>query len=162
MKGKVLFLHGWFSDGIYKSTTLTLMGYEVKTPSLSNWLFSMAVATAQTVCEKFDPDVIVGSSRGAAVALSLKTDKPLVLLAPAWKQFGSVHTVRNPNSIVIHSPKDTWIPYEDSVILCSNSPGLVLCSAGEDHRMNDLEATLALSNAISRLFSHCHREYPHV
>lgn len=150
-KGKVLFLHGWCSDGSMKSLAISCMGYEVKTPSLSDWAFNVAVNTAQEALDEFDPDVVVGSSRGAAVALALKTSKPLVLIAPAWKRFGGVNTVQNPNSIVLHSPEDAIVPYEDSVALCANSPGLILCAAGEGHRMNDPEATQALAESLARL-----------
>lgn len=150
-KDKVLFLHGWCSDGSMKTLTIACMGYDVRTPRLSDWSFNMAVRTAFEALEEFNPDVVVGSSRGAAVALALKTNKPLVLLAPAWRQFGTIETVQNVNSIVIHSEKDAVVPYQDSVLLCEKNPGLVLWAKGDGHRLNDLEATQALTEALARL-----------
>ena len=47
--------------------------------------------------KRFDehrPDVVVGSSRGGAVAMNLRNDSArLVLLCPAWKKWGSAKTV---------------------------------------------------------------------
>ena len=152
-KGKVLFLHGWLSDGSYKTTTLTCMGYDVSTPKLSDWAFNVALQTAQEAHDTFKPDVIIGSSRGAAVAMCLKSDRPLILIAPAWRHFGHVNKVTNPHSIVVHSPKDDVVPYEDSVALCGNSPGLKLFAVGDDHRMIDKRAWDVISSTLEELLA---------
>jgi hypothetical protein len=150
-KGKVLFLHGWSSDGSAKHTFMSFLGYDVKKPTLSNWFFSSAVASAQEAYDEFQPDVIVGSSRGGAVAMNMESDKPLILLAPAWRRWGTVDVVKNPNSFVIHCPNDDSVPYEDSVKLCENSKGLTLITTGKDHRLNDDEARKALADCLSLL-----------
>src|ERR1700688_501743 len=67
---KVLFLHGWSSDGGTKTAFLRSLGYDVSTPRLSDWFFSRAVAQAQAAYDQIRPDVIVGS-RGGAVAMSM-------------------------------------------------------------------------------------------
>jgi hypothetical protein len=82
---KVLFLHGWSSDGAAKTGFLWSLGYAVRTPRLTNWSFAAALRTAQTTFDEYKPDVIVGSSLGAAVAMAMQRDTPLVLLAPAWR-----------------------------------------------------------------------------
>jgi hypoxanthine phosphoribosyltransferase len=47
-------------------------------------------STAQAEFDQHQPDVIVGSSRGGAVALNINSkDTPLVLLCPAWKNWGT-------------------------------------------------------------------------
>jgi hypothetical protein len=61
------------------------------------------VQTAQAEYDQHKPDVIVGSSRGGAVALNINSkDTPLVLLCPAWKNWGTVNTLK-PNSVILHS-----------------------------------------------------------
>lgn len=62
MNKKVLFLHGWSSDGGNKTAFMRSLGYDVKTPSLSDWAFTSAVRTAQEAFDQFKPNVIVGLS----------------------------------------------------------------------------------------------------
>jgi len=81
---KVLLLHGWFSTGETKHSSLVSMGHEVIKPSLNNIFFSSAVQEAQKAYNECNPDVIVGSSRGGAVALNMQTgNTPMLLIAPA-------------------------------------------------------------------------------
>ena len=144
---KVLFLHGWSSDGGNKSAFMRSLGYDVLNPNLSDWFFSRAVRQAQAAYDEFEPDVIVGSSRGGAVAMSMDSgDTPLVLLAPAWKRWGKARSVKK-NCIVIHSPHDEYVPFEDSVELCKVS-GATLIAAGVDHRLNCEEGRRALREAV--------------
>jgi hypothetical protein len=95
----ILFLHGWQSiPGGVKPTYLVQHGHTVLNPALPDDDFNAALAIAQAEFDKHEPDVIVGSSRGGAVAMNLKSgDTPLVLLCPAWKNFGTAKTIR-PNS----------------------------------------------------------------
>lgn len=147
---KVLFLHGWSSDGAKKTAFMRFLGYDVLTPRLSDWWFRRAIAQAQAAHDAFRPDVIVGSSRGGAVALNLDSDDtPLVLLAPAWKRWGQATVVKNPSrSIIVHSPNDDVVPFEDSIELCLSSPGLSIIPGGQDHRLNDPQARKALERAL--------------
>ena len=144
---KVLFLHGWWSDGSRKMNFLKSLGYDVLTPNLSDWFFSRAVRQAQAAYDKFDPDVIVGSSRGGAVAMNMDSgETPLVLLAPAWKRWGKARSVKK-NCVVIHSLHDEFVAFEDSVQLCGKS-GTTLIAAGENHRLNCREGRRALREAL--------------
>jgi len=144
---RVLFLHGWFSDGGTKTMFMRSLGYNVTTPRLSDWSFSKAVVQAQAAYDEFRPDVIVGSSRGGAVAMNMDSgDTPMILLAPAWKRWGKAAAVKK-NAVVIHSPHDDVVPFEDSVELCCKS-GARLIAAGEDHRLNDRRAMDALANLL--------------
>jgi hypothetical protein len=147
---KVLFLHGWSSDGARKTAFMRFLGYDVTTPHLSGWFFRRAVTQAQATYDWFLPDVIVGSSRGAAVALNMDSgDTPLVLLAPAWKRWGTARSVNNPSrSIIVHSSNDKVVPFGDSIELCLNSPGLSIIPGGQDHRLNDPQARKALERAL--------------
>ena len=90
---KVLFLHGWTSVvGGQKPTYLKEHGHEVINPALPDEDFKESVWIAESEYSKHQPDVIVGSSRGGAVAVNLNSkDTPLVLLCPAWKNWDSAN-----------------------------------------------------------------------
>lgn len=132
---------------------MRFLGYDVLTPRLSDWWFRRAVKTAQAAFDENKPDLIVGSSRGGAVAMNMNSGStPLVLLAPAWKRWGKATAVQNScRSIVVHSRYDDVVPFEDSVELCLNSLGLSIIPGGEDHRLNDPQARKALANALALL-----------
>lgn len=152
---KVLFLHGWASDGATKTSFLWSLGYAVRTPKLSDWSFDAALRTAQQACDEYRPDVIVGSSRGGAVAMAMqRPETPLVLLAPAWRLCGVSPTISAIDAVVIHSPADRWIPIRDSTKLCMLNPFLRLVQAGRDHRLNDAEARAALTDVLNDLLCH--------
>jgi alpha/beta hydrolase family protein len=69
---KVLFLHGWQSvPGGVKSTYLARHGHEVINPKLPDEDFNEAVRIAQAEFDRRRPDVVVGSSRGGAVAMNM-------------------------------------------------------------------------------------------
>lgn len=108
---KILFLHGWHSvPGGVKPTYLKDHGHEVINPTLNDDDFDAAVHTAQAEYDQHQPDVVIGSSRGGAVALNINPrDTPLVLLCPAWKNWGTVKTLK-PNSVILHSHNDDVIP----------------------------------------------------
>ena len=139
---KILFLHGWTSTpGGKKPTFLVDHGHEVLNPALPDDDFDAAVRIAQADLNQHRPDVIVGSSRGGAVAINIDSkDTPLVLLCPAWKKWGTATTVK-PNSIILHSRQDDVVPFGDSEELVRNS-GLrpeTLIEVGRDHRLADPE-----------------------
>lgn len=150
-KRKVLLLRGWFSSGSTKSLYLHQLGFKVFTPRLSDFSFQRAVEEANEAYEFVQPDLILGMSRGGAVALNIKNQNtPTILLAPAWRSFGRVSEITNPKTIVIHSPKDTMVSYEDSVDLIKSSQHGHLITAGHDHRLNDRDAREALEEAITQ------------
>lgn len=151
---KVLFLHGWHSvPGGVKPTCLKDHGHEVINPALDDDYFDVAVRTAQTEYDQHKPDVIVGSSRGGAVAMNIDSrDTPLVLLCPAWKNWGTISKLKA-NSAVLHSRKDDLIPFADSEELVAQSglPPETLIEVGQDHRLADPEPLKAMLEACERL-----------
>jgi hypothetical protein len=139
---RILFLHGWRSvPGGVKPSYLAQHGHEVINPKLPDEDFARAVRIAQDEFDKHQPDVIIGSSRGGAVAMNLDSgDTPLVLLCPAWKKYGKARTVKE-NSTILHSRADDVVPFSDSEALVRNSglPASVLIEVGNDHRLADPE-----------------------
>jgi len=140
---KILFLHGWQSiPGGVKPTYLKDHGHEVINPALPDDDFAAALKIAQAEFDKHQPDVIVGSSRGGALAMNLDAgDTPLVLLCPAWKKYGTAKTIRA-NSTILHSRADDVVPFADSEELVPNSglPAYTLVETGSDHRLADEES----------------------
>ena len=106
----ILFLHGWQSTpGGIKPTYLKDHGHTVLNPHLPDDDFDAAVRIAQAEFDRHQPDVVVGSSRGGAVAMNIDSgDTPLVLLCPAWKTWGTATTVK-PGTVILHSAGPmTW------------------------------------------------------
>jgi alpha-beta hydrolase superfamily lysophospholipase len=69
-----------------KPTYLKDHGHEVFNPKLPDEDFAEAVKIAQAELDKHQPQVVVGSSRGGAVAMNINTsDARLILLCPAWR-----------------------------------------------------------------------------
>jgi pimeloyl-ACP methyl ester carboxylesterase len=107
---------------------------------------SRPVATAQAEFDKNQPQVVVGSSRGGAVAMNIDSDTAkLVLLCPAWKNWGTVKTVR-PDTVILHSRADDVIPFAESEELAKNS-GATLIEVGNDHRLADPKPLAAMLRA---------------
>jgi len=136
---KILFLHGWHSvPGGVKPTYLKDHGHEVINPALDDDDFTAAFATAQAAFDQHQPQVVVGSSRGGAVAMNINIGHAkLVLLCPAWKKWGTAKTV-SLDTVILHSRADEVIPFADSEELVRNS-GATLIEVGTDHRLADPE-----------------------
>jgi len=143
----ILFLHGWHSvPGGVKPTYLKDHGHTVINPALDDHDFEAAVRTAQEAFDQHQPQVVVGSSRGGAVAMNIKSGSAkLVLLCPAWKNWGSAQTVR-PDTVILHSRADDVIPFADSEELSNNSRE-TLITVGNDHRLADPEPLAAMLRA---------------
>jgi alpha-beta hydrolase superfamily lysophospholipase len=139
---KILFLHGWTSKpGGVKPTYLAQQGHEVLNPALPDDDFSEAIRIAQVEFDLHRPQVVVGSSRGGAVAMNINSgDAQLVLLCPAWKKWGSAKTVK-PGTVILHSRADDVISFAHSEELVRNSglPRTALIEVGNDHRLADKE-----------------------
>ena len=151
---KILFLHGWTSTpGGKKPTFLKEHGHDVINPALPGDDFDESVRIAEAEYGQHHPDVIVGSSRGGAVAVNMQSgNTPLVLLCPAWKNWSTSTTVKA-NTIILHSRQDDVIPFADSEELLANS-GLspkTLIEIGNDHRLADPEPLKMILKMCERL-----------
>ena len=150
---KILFLHGGQSvSGGVKPTYLKDHGHEVTKPALPDDDFAEAVRIAQAEFDQHKPHVVVGSSRGGAVAMNINSaDAKLVLLCPAWKKFGTARTVKA-DTVILHSRADDVIPFAESEELARNS-GAKLIEVGTDHRLADkepLERMLVECESVAR------------
>jgi len=150
----ILFVHGWQSiPGGVKPTYLKDHGHTVINPKLPDEDFAEAARIAQAEFDQHQPQVVVGSSRGGAVAMNINSgDARLVLLCPAWKKYGTAKTVK-PGTVILHSRADDVVPFADSEELARNS-GAKLIEAGNDHRLADSEPLAAMLGA-------CEGRHPH-
>ncbi len=151
MTTTVLFLHGREgSPNGTKATTLKGAGFDVVAPALPDDDFAAAVRIAQVAFDEQRPTVVVGSSRGGAVALSLAPhDVAVVLVCPAWKMFAP-GTKATSRTRILHSAQDELIPLAESHELAALS-GLSLEAVtvvGAAHRMSDPAALKALVGAV--------------
>jgi hypothetical protein len=150
---KILFLHGWQSvPGGVKPTFLKDHGHEVINPRLPDEDFSGAVRIAQAEFDKHQPQAVVGSSRGGAVAMNINSgDARLVLLCPAWRKWGTARTVK-PDTVILHSRADDVVPFADSEALVHNSglPPSALIEVGSDHRLAEPEPLAKMLEACAR------------
>jgi alpha-beta hydrolase superfamily lysophospholipase len=144
---RILFLHGWHSvPGGVKPTYLKDHGHEVINPALPDEDFAEAVKIAQTEFDRHQPDVVVGSSRGGAIAMNMSSgDARLVLLCPAWRRHGTARFVKL-GTVILHSRADDVVPLADSEELAKNS-GAKLIEVGDDHRLADPEPLAAMLKA---------------
>jgi len=154
---RILFLHGWQSTpGGIKPTYLKDHGHEVLNSALPDDDFDAAVSIVQAEFDRHHPDVVVGSSRGGAVAMNIDAGStPLVLLCPAWKRWGTARTVK-PGTVILHSGVDEVVPVSDSVELVKNSglPSESLVVVGHEHRLADPESLAKLVEAVEIVTAH--------
>ena len=144
---KILFLHGWQSvPGGVKPTYLKDHGHEVINPKLPDEDFAEAVRIAQNEFDKHRPDVVVGSSRGGAVAMNIDSgDARLVLLCPAWKKWGTAKKAK-PGTVILHCRADDVVSFAETEELAKIS-GATLIEVGCDHRLADPESLAAMLKA---------------
>jgi hypothetical protein len=148
---KILYLHGWNSVvGGMKPTYLKSRGHKVIEPALDHDEFGAALRTAQAAFDQHQPEVVVGSSRGGAIAVNINSGSArLVLICPAWKKWGTAQTAK-PGTLILHSRADDVVPFADSLELLSKSglPESGLIEVGQDHRLADPEPLEALLRAV--------------
>lgn len=149
-KVNILFLHGWHSvPGGVKPDFLSQHGHTVINPQLPDEDFDEAVRIAQAEFDKHQPQVVVGSSRGGAVAMNINSgDAKLVLLCPGWKKFAP-NSKAKLGTVILHSRADDVVPFADSEELIKNSrlPKSALIEVGNDHRLSDPEPLQAMLRA---------------
>jgi alpha-beta hydrolase superfamily lysophospholipase len=149
----VLFLHGWTSKpGGLKPTYMSDHGHTVINPALPDEDFTESVRIAQAEIDRHHPDVVVGSSRGGAVAMNVDTrGATLVLLCPAWKKWGTATTIK-PGTVILHSEADDVVPIAHSreLVASSGLPATALIIVGNDHRLAAPEPLAALLTAVEQ------------
>jgi hypothetical protein len=155
----ILFLHGWTSQpGGAKPSYLASHGQHMINPALPDGEFAESVWLAQSQIDRHHPLVIVGSSRGGAVAMNVRSGAAgLVLLCPAWKKYGTTTTLKS-GTVILHSEADNIVPIDDSreLLIRSGLPETNLLVVGNNHRLADPESLAAMLAAIENQLARQH------
>ena len=152
---KILFLHGKESKpGGKKVSHLKRQGHVVINPYLPSDDFIKSANIAQEAFEFEDPDIVVASSRGGAVAMAIDTKKAdVVLIAPAWNHRDelnipkSVQYTSPSRAFILHCRKDAVVSYEDSEYL-ADVLGTKIIECVKNHRMSDDDALAMLAEIV--------------
>jgi len=146
---RVLYLHGLGGRRAGPRTERLIdLGYGIVYPDLppDDYAHSVEIAQAHVT----GVDLVIGSSRGGAVAMGLTTDKPVLLLAPAWKLCGIQPVVPNERTYIIHGLADERVPHSDSEELagaCGIGGNLILVT--DKHSLTDsLDLILMLAQEM--------------
>ena len=145
---RIVYLHGRMSSpNAQKCKFLRENGHEVFAPRLKSTDWAQSVNAAREIMEKVMPDLVIGSSRGAAVAMATNSTVPMVLICPAWGKYAPWSMCRG-NSTILHAKEDRIVKFADSKLL-SEASGAKLVQVGKDHRMNDENTMKTLLEVIS-------------
>jgi hypothetical protein len=151
---QVLFLDGLGCNPEgFKPRYLASLGYRVTAPQLPDLDFPAAVEVANRAVSESRPDVIVGYSRGAGIALMLQDrTTPRLLMAPALHWVADARGLEAP-LIILHSATDDGLPLEGvrAHLLRCGLPSDGLRIVGEDHTMIDPPALEALRSGLAEL-----------
>ncbi len=155
---KVQLIHGLEGSPTGAKAQYLARHFELSAPAMDTGDFQGAVATQAAFAVAYQPDVLVGSSFGGAVALVLLQRGlwrgPTLLLAPAAGHFGV--EARVPDGVrvtIVHGTRDEICPVEWSRALArTGSPALVrLVEVDDEHRLALLLEGEALADFVRAL-----------
>ena len=153
---RILFLHGLESSPGGRKATWLAQRYGACVPALTTSDWATARAQAEAAVRDYEPDVIVGSSYGGALLLSLLADgvtrARAVLIAQAGVKFGlSARLPEGARAILLHGTADDVVPVEGSRALARDAgPGVQLWEIeGGDHPLNGCLEDGTLERAIA-------------
>lgn len=135
-KKRLLYLHGLGGrrDGP-RTERLKELGHDIVYPDLPPGDYARSVEIAQA--HLAGVDLVIGSSRGVAVAMGMKTDTPVILLAPAWKMCGIEPVVPNQRTYIVHGLADERVPHTDSEELAGDAGVGNLILVTDNHSLTD-------------------------
>lgn len=157
---RVQFVHGLESGpGSAKAMYLDRR-FDTVTRAMDTSNFEVSIAVQVEEIEAQEPDVLVGSSFGGAVALAILQRAlyagPTLLLAPAYRHCGLEAKIPDGlRVLVVHGTRDTVIPIEDSRALAqTGSQGSVaLVEVDDAHRLESLLEADELAMLVRRTFT---------
>lgn len=157
---RVQFVHGLESGpGSAKALYLDRR-FDAVTKAMDTSDFEGSVRVQADEIAAQEPDVLVGSSFGGAVALAILQrglyTGPTLLLAPAYRHYGLPGRIpEGVRVLVVHGTRDETIPVDDSRELAkTGSPGSVaLVEVDDEHRLASLLETDELALLVRRTFT---------
>lgn len=157
---RVQFAHGLESSPQGNKARLFAEHFEACTPAMDTRHFESCVALHAGTLARFQPDVLVGSSFGGAVAVALLQRKlwrgPTLLLAQAALLYNP--EARLPEGVrvtLLHARQDEIVPLEHSRTLSAGGdPALVeLIERDDDHALSRCLHNGELVKIVSRAAS---------
>lgn len=152
---RVLFVHGLMSSPQGTKAVYLAERFEARTPAMNVGDFMGCVAQQAAEIDAFEPDVVVGSSFGGAVVLSLLNQGlwkgPTLLLAQAAvKMDPDARLPEGQPVLLVHGTRDEVVPIEHSRRLAqTGSPGLVrLLEVDDTHRLTGLVESDRLADLV--------------
>lgn len=154
----MLFIHGQEGSPQGSKARALAAAFDTRTPLMDTKNLEACVAQQAEAVRRFEPDIVVGSSYGAAVAVALlqreQWDGPTLLLAEAAQRLGI--RGRLPRGIrvwMVHATADDVVPVEDARKLArSGTQGLVrLVEVEDDHALHDFVASGRLVAMVEEL-----------
>ncbi|KAL8448966.1 hypothetical protein Emed_003318 [Eimeria media] len=113
------------------SVALLALTYWLGGKGATHYMWLKAVKIAEKKFKEQRTNVIVGTSFGAVVALSMDVPKvPMLLLSPAHEQYSRFMRLKNaftlhaiPYVLIVHGSNDKTVPLDDSIRLLETADG---------------------------------------
>ncbi len=155
---KVQFIHGLEGSPQGKKARLLARHFEARTPSMDTTDFESCVEVQRQTLREFQPEILVGSSFGGAVAVALlqrgEWAGPTLLLAQAAEHFGLRPQLPDGVPIwIVHGSRDDVVDPDDSRRLAAaGSPKWVRwIEVDDDHSLNASVESGALVDWVREL-----------
>jgi len=157
---RVQFIHGLEGSPQGSKARLLAEHFDARTPAMDTQDYEACVAVQSEALRSFAPDVLVGSSFGGAVAVTLLQRGlwrgPTLLLAQAAVHYDPA--ARLPEGVrvwLVHGLGDTLVDPEDSRRLAATgSPELVrLLEVEDDHPLSETTQSGRLVELVRELVS---------
>jgi predicted esterase len=152
---RVLFVHGLEGSPQGSKARYLAERFEAETPAMDTSFFPGCARLQAERIAAFQPDVLVGSSFGGAVAVALLQQGvwrgPTVLLAPAVRHFAIEPVLPGGVAVtIVHGKADDVVDIETSRVLAgSGAPGRVrLLEVDDGHRLESLLADDTLERLV--------------
>jgi predicted esterase len=155
---RVQFVHGLESSPQGKKALLLAQHFEARTPAMDTTDFEGCVQLQARVLEEFRPDLLIGSSFGGAVVVSL-LERGLwrgrtLLLAQASRMFlAQPRLPPNFRITLLHGIEDEIVDVADSrALAATGTPGYVeLIEVDDDHQLSHSVQSGALIELARRV-----------
>lgn len=150
---KVMYLHGLEGNANGTKGLYCQIQYNAVAPQMPATLESLmrnrkdciknCYQIAKEAVEIHKPDLIIGSSFGGGITITLMQNNvhkgKAILLAPAGVKYGlSTHIPQGNQVVIIHDRSDEIVPYQDSVLIESMNDNSTLITTTGGHRLINL------------------------
>jgi predicted esterase len=154
---RVQFIHGLESSPHGNKARLFAKHFEALTPAMDTRDFEGCVLAQAAALKSFQPDLLIGSSFGGAVAVALLARGlwrgPTLLLAQAARYYAPEAALpQGVRVTLVHAPEDEVVDIEGSRALArTGTPSLVeLIEVEDDHALSGLVAREELIAIVRR------------